>query len=196
MHKQAEAERLRREELERQRREEAQRQAQAKPAQETQPILVNLEIPEAAKPPVQAAPLAVKPPVKVGIKPAPVRKAEEEELRRRQAEKAARERAEQARPPTVRVPVSAAPTPKPPVRPAPAVPLRARLGALGQVLRQKLARIPWQVWRTLAGLIILALLWVGISRACARRRAEAPPAPAAVQPLTEPCRPPAEPYLD
>ena len=74
--------------------------------------------------------------------------------------------------------------------------MQVRLGALGQSVRQRLGRIPWQVWRTFAGVLILALLWIGMAKACARRRAEAPPPPAAAKPLTEPCRSPAEPYLD
>ena len=94
-------------------------------------------------------------------------------------------------------PPAAAPRP-PPVAPpsAPAVPLRARCANVFAALRARFAAIPWQVWRTLAGLVVLVLLAFGIARACAKSKSAAPPAPAATTPLTDPCRPAPEPYLD
>ena len=63
-------------------------------------------------------------------------------------------------------------------------------------MRQAFAAIPWQVWRTLVGLAVLALVWVWIARACEKSKSEPPAAPTATRPLTAPCRPAPEPYLD
>ena len=100
------------------------------------------------------------------------------------------------------VPPVAAPQPAPaavaapPPKKEPGLPLRVRLRTAGVALRGKIAAIPWQVWRTLAGLIALALVWAWVARACEKSKSESPPAPAANRPLTAPCRAAPEPYLD
>ena len=86
------------------------------------------------------------------------------------------------------------PVAKPPK--APAVPLRARLRQAGAALRQAVAAVPWQVWRTLAGIVVLVLIGWAIARSCAKPRAERPEAAPAVRPVTSPVRPAPEPYLD
>ena len=184
IHKQEEAKRLQRDEASRK-----EPQAHVRPVQEMEPAN-------------QAAAQA---------------QAEQERLRNEQAQKAAddqRRREETAAreqavkdKKSIRVapPVAVAlpaPAPVPPavaVAPSkkePGIPLRTRLSQAGVSARKKLAAIPWQVWRTLAGLIVLALAWVWIARACEKSKSEPPSAPAATRPLIAPCRPAPEPYLD
>ena len=94
------------------------------------------------------------------------------------------------------VPPSNAPPPaaKPPN--APAVPLRARLEQAGNAVRRTVAAIPWQAWRTLAGVVVLGLVWWAIARSCEKPRpTQAEPAPS-VRPVASPVRLGPEPYLD
>ena len=89
-------------------------------------------------------------------------------------------------------PVPSAPTPAR----APRVPLSARLAQAGAGIRRTVARVPWQAWRTLAGIVVLGLVWWAIARSCDRPRAAQPEAAPAVRPVTSPVRPAPEPYLD
>ncbi|HQQ60087.1 MAG TPA: hypothetical protein PKU89_01980, partial [Kiritimatiellia bacterium] len=92
------------------------------------------------------------------------------------------------------------PPPKPVPVPAPArvprVPIRTRLAAAGTALHRKFAAIPWQVWRTLFGVMVLAVLWIWMARACEQSRKRAPAAAHPHVPLVDPCHPAPEPYLD
>ena len=76
------------------------------------------------------------------------------------------------------------------------VPLKARLGHVGQAFRKGIQSIPWQAWRTLIGLLLLALAWVLIARACERRKNNIPEAPSTGRPIIEATCPAPEPYLD
>ncbi len=60
-------------------------------------------------------------------------------------------------------------------------------------IRAGVARVPWQTWRTLAGLVVILLLWSGISRSCAKRDTVAERMD---PPLAQTWIPAPEPYLD
>ena len=86
-------------------------------------------------------------------------------------------------------------TPPKSVPPKPKMPIRARARQMGAAIQKAFARIPWQIWRTLAGIMVIALAIFWISRACTRGRLAQPPV-APPQPLTDACYPAPEPYLD
>ena len=74
--------------------------------------------------------------------------------------------------------------------------LRVRIAGWNAGIRRRIHAVPWQLWRTLLGLVVLAALWIGIARACEQRRANRPPEPVPGRPLMDSCRPAPEPYLD
>ncbi|MDD3441354.1 MAG: hypothetical protein PHU50_07850, partial [Kiritimatiellae bacterium] len=100
-------------------------------------------------------------------------------------------------PPGVRVAGGSAPgAAAAPVRNAARVSLRERAAGAGRAAAKGLSRVPWQAWRTLAGIAVLAVAWALIARACDRSPEEKPAVPAAARPLTQPWVPAPEPYLD
>ena len=99
-------------------------------------------------------------------------------------------------PPGGRVPGGSAPVAAAAPKKAPRVSLRERAAGAGRAAAKGLSRVPWQAWRTLAGIAVLAVAWVLMARACDRPPEEKPAVPAAVRPLTQPWVPAPEPYLD
>ena len=158
------------------REEEARRVAAVAPAQAVSEASAVAEEPSAPKP--QAATDRIRVVVPSAPKPVPVS----------QPQKQAPVRAAISGKPAVAEPPKAAPA-------KPKVSVARRLRRASSAIRGAFARIPWQVWRTLAGVIVLALVFYWISRACSRM-SDAPPAPARQAPLVEKCHPAPEPYLD
>jgi len=87
---------------------------------------------------------------------------------------------------------AAAPAPK---QKAPRISVRARLATAGQTLARGLSKVPWQAWRTLGGIVVLALVWMLVARAC-NRQPEVKATPALSTPLTHPWVAAPEAYLD
>ena len=120
----------------------------------------------------------------------------QEDAERRRREDTGRRPEQDSRPVRVPVPLPQRPAAPPPAAKAPRVPVRARLAAAGRLVGRKFAAVPWQVWRTLFGIVVMAVLWIWIARACEQSRIRAAAAPPAQVPLIDPCHPPPEPYLD
>ena len=77
----------------------------------------------------------------------------------------------------------------------PRISVRERMALAGRTVSHSLSKVPWQAWRTLGGIVVLALAWMLMARAC-NRQPEVRATRALSTPLTQPWVAAPEPYLD
>ena len=171
------------------------------PQDETQPISLEL-VPEVDEPQAVAPPVVVVPALPEVEVAAPAPKSESlsapvaSTTPRRTSEMAGRSGGKKKITPIRMAPPPLATSTPPALKQKKTrISVRERVALAGRTVSHSLSKVPWQAWRTLGGIVVLALAWMLIARAC-NRQPEVRATRVLSTPLTQPWVAAPEPYLD